>query len=220
MKPHVDYRLYLVTDRELMTANTVEESVLKAIEGGCTVVQLREKELDSRAFYETAAKVKAVCDHYQIPLIINDRVDIALAVDAAGVHLGQQDLPAKRVRELLPAGKLIGVSVATVDEAKKAIADTADYLGVGAMFATSTKVNTRPVSLETLSAITANVDVPVVAIGGIHAGNVKDFAGTGIAGVAVVSAIVGKHDITAAAQTLLEEVNQITGLKGQADENI
>ena len=142
----VDYTLYLCTDSGLMSCNTVEESVERAIQGGVSVVQLREKEASSRELFELAKRVKRVTDKYDVPLIINDRLDICLAVDAAGVHLGQTDLPCSEARRILGAEKIIGVSAATPEEAAKAQSDGADYLGVGAVFATSTKTNTRPVT--------------------------------------------------------------------------
>ena len=134
-----DYTLYLCTDRDLMSTPTLEEAVEAAIRGGVTIVQLREKNCSSREFYDTAVSIKAICDRHQVPLIINDRLDIALAVDAAGVHVGQSDLPADKARAILGPDRIIGVSTATPEEALKAKADGADYIGVGAMFATGTK---------------------------------------------------------------------------------
>lgn len=202
MKPQVDYSVYLVTDRQLMTAKTVEESVEQAVLGGCTLVQLREKELDSRAFYETALRVKAVTDQYHVPLLINDRMDIALAVGAQGLHVGQEDLPVAVARKVMGGDAILGVSASTVEEAMAAQADGADYLGVGAMFATSTKVDADAVSMQTLKRIRAAVDLPIVVIGGINERTIPSFAGTKVDGMAVVSAIVAQPDITAAAQHL------------------
>ena len=143
MKPEVDYTLYLVTDRELMSTKTLDEAVAQAVQGGCTLVQLREKECTSLEFYQQALRVKAICDAAGVPLIINDRADIAQAVDAAGVHLGQSDLPCKVARRMLGPDKIVGVSAGTLPEALKAAADGADYLGVGAMYATATKQDAR-----------------------------------------------------------------------------
>lgn len=198
----MDYTLYLCTDRGLMTTDTIEESVELAVKGGVTMVQLREKDCSSAEFYQTALRVKNITDQYQVPLIINDRVDIAMAVDAAGVHVGQSDLPAAVVRGIIGPDKIIGVSTATVEEAVKAQEDGADYIGVGAMFVTSTKSNTRSVSMERLAEIRNAVTIPIVAIGGINEKNAAQFCGTGIDGLAVVSAIVAKADIEQAAREL------------------
>lgn len=204
MKPNVDYSLYLVTDRDLMSAPTMEETVAQAIAGGCTVVQLREKDMGGGAFLAEARAVLPITRAAGVPLIINDRVDVALAVGADGVHVGQSDLPAREVRRLIGPDMLLGVSCATMEEAMAAQADGADYLGVGAMFATDTKTDTRPVSKETLCAIRAAVDIPIVIIGGINPKTAPLFYGTGISGLAVVSAIVAQPDIAAAARQLKE----------------
>lgn len=198
-KESVDYSLYLVTDRTLMSTDTLEEAVAAAIRGGATLVQLREKDATSAEFYQTACRIKKITDAASVPLIINDRLDIAMAVDAAGVHVGQKDLPAAEARRILGPDKIVGVSAATVAEAVQAVADGADYLGVGAMFPTGTKSNTRPVTPELLKEICGTVSVPVVAIGGIHPDNVGCLAGTGIRGLAVVSAIIAQKDIEGAA---------------------
>ena len=152
-KSKIDYTLYLCTDRGLMSCETIEESVEEGIKGGCSVVQLREKDCSSREFYELAKRVKKITQRHNVPLIINDRVDIALLAGADGVHLGQSDLPCDEVRKLAGENFIIGVSAATVEEAKKAENDGADYLGVGAMFPTATKTNTRPVTKDTLKEI-------------------------------------------------------------------
>ena len=202
MKKNIDYTLYLCTDRGLMSTPTLEEAVESAIRGGVTLVQLREKDCSSREFYDTAVSIKALCDRFDVPLIINDRLDIALAVDAAGVHVGQTDLPADTVRSIVGPDKIIGVSTATVEEARKALADGADYIGVGAMFATGTKQNTRSVTMERLAEIRAAVDLPIVVIGGVNETNCTQFNGTGVNGLAIVSAIIAKPDIEAAARNL------------------
>ena len=199
---HIDYTLYLVTDRSVMSAKSLEQAVEQAIQGGCTVVQLREKYASSREFFETAQRVKQITDSYHIPLIINDRTDICLAVNAAGIHIGQQDLPAKIVRSMVGPDKIIGVSAATLSEAIQAEQDGADYLGVGPMFATSTKTNTRPVTIEQLTQIKQAVQIPVVAIGGIQSSNAATLTKTGIDGIAVVSAILAQENITHAAEQL------------------
>lgn len=204
MKNRTNYTLYLCTDRDIMSCETVEESVELAIEGGCTVVQLREKKSSSKEFYELALRVKEITKKHRVPLIINDRVDIALAVDADGVHVGQSDLPAKVVREILGPDKIIGVSCANLAEAKKAVEDGADYLGVGAMFPTNTKNDTCPVTRDELIKIRENVSIPIVVIGGINRNNLSQMKGTGIDGVAVVSAIVAQPDIRRAAREIYE----------------
>lgn len=202
MKPNVDYTLYLCTDRGLMSTKTLEEAVEAALKGGTTLVQLREKDCSSREFYETALRVKAITDAWHVPLIINDRVDIALAVDAAGVHIGQSDLPASAVRRILGPDKILGVSTAKVEEAVQAEKDGADYLGVGAMYATGTKANTRSVTMEGLSEIRKAVSVPIVVIGGIGPKNAAEFKNRGIDGLAVVSSVIAQPDIEEAARNL------------------
>lgn len=204
MKRKADYTLYLCTDRRLMSTATMEEAVEQAVKGGCTVVQLREKECSSREFYQLAKRVKAVTDKYKVPLIINDRVDIALAADADGVHVGQSDLPARVVRKLLGEDKLLGVSAATVEECKRAEADGADYLGIGAMYPTSTKANTRSVTIEDLQDMRNSVDIPIVAIGGINKKNAGNLGKVKINGIAVVSAVIAQPNIERAARELKE----------------
>lgn len=209
MKPRVDYSLYICTDRVLMTSDTIEEGVELAIKGGATIVQLREKQCSGREFFEVARSVKEVTDAYEIPLIINDRVDIALAVDADGVHLGQKDIPAAVAREILGKHKIIGVSANNEELALRAQKDGADYIGIGDVFGTSTKENTSHVSMEQLKNIREMVKIPVVAIGGIHAGNVRQLKGTGIDGIAVISAVFGAKNITAAAEELVELLEEV-----------
>lgn len=198
----VDYTLYLCTDSGLMSCATVEESVEKAVLGGCSVVQLREKTASSLELFQLAQRVKRVTDKYSVPLIINDRLDICQAVDAAGVHLGQSDMPCAVARRILGADKMIGVSAATPEEAAKAQADGADYLGVGAVFPTSTKTNTRKVTPEIVRSIRSAVQIPFVVIGGVNADNIRQLYGLGINGAAVISAVVAQPDITAAAQKM------------------
>lgn len=198
----IDYTLYLCTDRGMMSTATLEEAVEAAIRGGVSLVQLREKDCSSRKFYDTALSIKKITDSHDIPLIINDRLDIALATDAAGLHIGQSDLPASVARKLLGPDKLLGVSVARLDEAVKAQADGADYLGVGAMFTTGTKKNTRSVTMEALADIRGAIDIPIVVIGGINEKNCTQFNGCGIDGLAIVSAIIAKPDIEAAAREI------------------
>lgn len=198
----IDYTLYLCTDSGLMSSTTVEESVERAVQGGCSVVQLREKEASSLELFRLAERVKRVTDKYGVPLIINDRLDICQAVDAAGVHLGQSDLPCAEARRILGAEKIIGVSAATPEEAVKAQADGADYLGVGAVFPTTTKTNTRKVTPEIIRGIRRAVTIPFVVIGGVNAENITRLYGLGIDGAAVISAVIAQPDITAAAEKM------------------
>jgi len=202
MKAKIDYSIYLVTDRELMSTETLEEAVEQAIIGGCTLVQLREKDCSSFDFYNTAVKVKEITDKYNVPLLINDRLDIALAVDAAGVHVGQSDLPATVVRKIVGEDKIIGVSTGSLEQAIKAQKDGADYIGVGAMYATGTKKDANPTSMEELKKIRENVSLPIVVIGGINKERIKDFEGMGISGLAIVSAIIAQKDISQATREL------------------
>lgn len=204
MKPRVDYTLYLCTDRELMTTDTITEAVELAIKGGVTVVQLREKDCSGRKFLEIAHEVKEITDAYEVPLIINDRLDIAMAVDADGVHLGQKDLPAAVARELLGPDKIIGVSAWNAELALRAQKEGADYIGAGDVFGTSTKADTHHVSLQELAKIKKTVKIPVVAIGGINMENIEKLRETGIDGVAVISAILAARNITAAAEELFQ----------------
>ncbi len=197
-----DYTLYLVTDSALMSTVTLCEAVEQAIWGGCTMVQLREKDSSSFDFYQLAVKIKEVTDEYSIPLIINDRIDIALSVNAAGVHVGQSDIPASVVRKIIGGNRLLGVSASTVAEALQAQKDGADYLGVGAMFPTGTKTDANIVSKEELKHIRQAVHIPIVVIGGISRENAASFCGIGVNGLAVVSAIISQPDIKAAAQEL------------------
>ena len=197
-----DYTLYLVTDRQLMSCDSLTEAVEQAILGGCTMIQLREKELPSLEFYNQAVAVKQVTERYHIPLIINDRIDIAMAVQAAGVHIGQHDLPAATVRKVIGENMLLGVSASSIAEAIQAQQDGADYLGVGAMFPTGTKTDADSVSMEELQKIRAAVSLPIVVIGGINKGNAWRFKPMGIDGLAVVSAIIAQSDIKAAAAEL------------------
>jgi len=166
MKRVIDFSLYLVTDRELMAASGIEECVEQAVRGGCTLVQLREKTASSREFYETAARVRKITADLGVPLIINDRADIALAVDADGVHIGQDDLPLDAARRIVGENKIIGVSAHNLAEAQTAVNMGADYLGVGAMFATGTKTNANPTGMEELRRIRAEIKIPIVVIGG------------------------------------------------------
>lgn len=204
MKSKIDYTLYLVTDRDLMSTETLEEAVEQAIFGGCKLVQLREKAAASLDFYKSALSVKAITDKYNVPLIINDRVDIALAIDADGVHVGQSDLPAAVVRKLIGDKKIIGVSANTIDRAVKAQKDGADYIGVGAIHSTNTKTDVNVISNEELIRIREAVNIPIVGIGGINKENASELAYAGINGIAVVSAVIAQKDILYATKELIE----------------
>ncbi len=203
MKAKYDYTLYLVTDRDLMSTQTLEEAVEQAVLGGCTIVQLREKSASTLEFYNNALKVKVVTDKHNIPLIINDRVDIALAIDAAGIHVGQSDLPARVVRKIIGSSKILGVSANTVEMAVKAEKAGADYIGVGALYATNTKSDAKVILQEQLVEIKKAVGIPIVGIGGINLQNAGEAAAAGIDGIAVVSAIISQKDIAGAAGELL-----------------
>ena len=200
MKP--DYSLYLVTDRITMGTRTLGEAVEQAAAGGCTVVQLREKEISSLDFYILASEIKKITDRYGIPLIINDRIDIAMAAGAAGVHIGQQDIPADIARKVIGRDMLLGVSVGSATEALDAVKAGADYLGVGAMFPTGTKPDAGFVSMEELGRIRKAVDIPIVVIGGISRENAMLFRPMGVDGLAVVSAVIAQPDIKASAADL------------------
>ena len=188
-------RLYAVTDRAWLRGRTLLEQVEDALRGGATMVQLREKELDEDAFLREAMALAKLCHRYGVPLLINDNVEIARRSGADGVHVGQEDMAAEEVRDILGSDMIVGVTAKTVEQALRAQDAGADYLGSGAVFGSSTKLNARPMTRETLSAITSAVRIPVVAIGGIHSGNILELAGTGIAGVAVVSGIFAAENI-------------------------
>jgi len=204
MKPDIDYTLYLVTDQTLMSTPAIEECVEKAVTGGCTLVQLREKDLSTRCFYETAKKVREVTARLGVPLIINDRADIALAVNADGVHIGQDDLPACAARQIVGPDRIVGVSAGNLCEALAAAAAGADYLGIGAIYATGTKTDADITAIDELKRIRAAVSLPIVVIGGINKDTVQNLNGIGIDGIAAVSAIISPVDITGAARELKE----------------
>lgn len=201
-----DLQVYAVTDRAWTGEKTLLQQLETALKAGVTLVQLREKHMDEATFIEEAKQVKALTDQYNVPLIINDNVEVALACNAAGIHVGQEDLETGAVRRMLGPDKIIGVTAKTVDQAKRAEAAGADYLGCGAVFGSSTKSEAKPMTLERLKEITSAVSIPVVAIGGIHAGNAGQLAGAGVAGIAVVSGIFGEADIDAAVRSLKDAV--------------
>lgn len=187
--------LYAVTDRAWVGKQSLYEQVESALKGGATCVQLREKELDEEAFLKEAIEISALCKQYGVPFFINDNVKIAVKCHADGIHVGQEDMEAIQVRQRVGKDMIIGVSVHSVEEALEAVRNGADCLGVGAMFSTSTKTDVNILPKETLRAICDAVDIPVVAIGGIGKTNISRLAGTGVDGVALVSAIFGAEDI-------------------------
>ncbi|HIX80890.1 MAG TPA: thiamine phosphate synthase [Candidatus Erysipelatoclostridium merdavium] len=201
--------LYLVTDRHWLANRNLEDDVEKAILGGVTMVQLREKNIDNDSFIELAKKVKQVCNKYKVPFIINDNLEVALAVDSDGIHIGQDDLPASLVRQKIGPDKILGVSAHNLDEAIAAKKAGATYLGAGAMFSTTTKDNTTNLSIEQLQTITKNVDIPVVAIGGINYDNCLSLKNCNLAGIAVVSAIMAATNISEAASNLKKRAQVI-----------
>lgn len=202
-------RLYAVTDRSWVGTQTLYEQVELALRGGVTCVQLREKELPPAAFLAEAKELKALCARYGVPLIINDNVELALEVDADGVHVGQEDMDAQDVRGLIGPDKILGVTAKTVEQAQIAQRNGADYLGSGAVFGSATKANAKPMSRELLQSICQSVTIPVVAIGGIHRGNIATLAGTGIRGAAVVSGIFAAADIEEECRVLRAEVEKL-----------
>ena len=201
-----DLLLYAVTDRHWLKGRSLRQVVEESLDGGVTMVQLREKQLEEGTFLEEAKELQALCRQRRIPFLVNDNVDIALAMNADGVHVGQSDMEALDVRKKLGPDKIIGVSAQTVEQALLAQAHGADYLGVGAVFPTGSKDDAVEVPFETLKAICQAVRIPVVAIGGISKANVEQLRGSGICGVAVISAIYGADDIEGAARELKEAV--------------
>ena len=202
-------RLYAVTDRAWVGGQTLYQQVESALKGGVTCVQLREKELDEEAFLKEAFELHDLCKKYNVPFFINDNVDIAIRCHAEGIHVGQEDMAAAQVRQRVGEGVMIGVSAHTVQEALDAVAHGADYLGVGAVFATHTKTDVSEMPRQTLLDICNAVDVPVVAIGGIHKENILQLKGTGVDGVALVSAIFAAKDIEAECRELRALSEQI-----------
>ena len=201
-----DPTLYLITDSTYHTADSLLATVDEALAGGATLVQLREKDAGGRAYLALAERVKAVTDRYGVPLIIDDRADVALACDAAGVHVGAEDLPVEAVRRLLGPDKIVGATAKTIEAAVSAYAQGADYLGTGAVYPTTTHVTTKITPVETLNAICRAVPIPVIAIGGLTADNMGVLANSPIAGVAVVSAVMKAEDPRLAAETLRDGV--------------
>ena len=201
--------LYAVTDRSWLNGRTLRSQVEEALDGGATFLQLREKNLDDAHFLEEARELQALCRERGVPFIVNDNVDVALAMGADGIHVGQHDMEAGDVRRLLGPDRILGVSAQTVEQALLAQERGADYLGVGAVFPTGSKDDADDVSFEELRAICEAVTIPVVAIGGISLSNVKKLAGSGICGIAVISAIFAQKDIRLAAEQLRKETEEM-----------
>ena len=204
-----DLLLYAVTDRHWLNGRTLYSVVKESLDGGVTFLQLRENELDEVHFLEEAKELQQLCREYQVPFIVNDNVDIAISMDADGVHVGQSDMEAGDVRAKLGPDKIIGVSAQPVEQAVLAEKHGADYLGVGAVFPTGSKDDADDVSYETLKAICEAVSIPVIAIGGITQENVKELAGSGICGIAVISAIYAQQDIRKASEDLKKETQRM-----------
>lgn len=204
--------LYGVTERACLIGRSLESQIEAALQGGVTCLQLREKHLDKEELLEEAKRVKKICESYQVPLILNDEVELMLASDADGVHVGQQDMDARMARELIGPDKILGVSARTVEQALKAEQAGADYLGVGAIFGTATKEDAKKIDYQTLQDICRAVKIPVVAIGGVSAENVEELAGSGICGVAAVSAIFAPQDVQRAAAELKKRTAKMVGI--------
>lgn len=202
----VDYSLYLVTDRDILKGRDIFKAVEDAILGGVTLVQLREKNVSSLDFYNIAMKMKDITMHYNVPFIINDRLDIALAVDADGLHIGQEDLPLVAARKLLGRGKILGYSVSNTEEAIYGEKNGADYLGAGTVFPTGSKADAgNPIGTEILKSIKQSVSIPVVGIGGISKSNLHEVKASGADGISVISAILGNKDIRKTSADFLHE---------------
>ncbi len=210
----IDYSLYLVTDAGLSAGRSTLEVVEAGIRGGVTVVQYREKNASTRQMIEEGRELRALCRRHSVPFIVNDRVDVALAVNADGVHVGQEDMPAALARRLVGPGRLVGVSVENIDQARQAQAEGADYVGASPIFATPTKPDAPPpMGIEGLRALARLCQIPVVAIGGINTDNAAEVLQAGAAGIAVVSAIVSARNVEQAARELKRIIEGVRGRK-------
>lgn len=201
--------LYAVTDRTWLQDQTLYQQVEQVLQGGASIIQLREKTLNEDLFLQEAKELKMLCQKYHVPLIINDNIKIAQQINADGVHVGQKDMNAKNVRQIIGDNKILGVSVQTVEQAILAQQNGADYLGVGAVFHTNSKTDAIEVTYKTLHQICSTVTIPVVAIGGIHHNNILELAGSGICGVAIISAIFSADNIKKATENLKQLAEQI-----------
>lgn len=203
-----ELKLYLVTDSDILEGKDFYKSIEDALKGGVTMLQLREKDATGKVFLEKAIKLREMTRKYNVKFIINDRVDIAVLCDADGVHVGQSDIPADKVRELVGKEKIVGVSARTVEEALIAKENGADYLGVGAMFTTTTKLDAKAVSIETLVSIKEKTKMPIVTIGGLNLKNIDEIKKCNIDGYAVVSAILGAEDIKSECEKWINKINE------------
>ncbi len=201
-------KLYLITDSNILSGRDFYYCIEEALKGGVTMLQLREKDADGREFLEKAYKLRSLTKKYNVKFIINDRVDIAMLCDADGVHVGQSDIPASKVRELLGPDKIIGVSARNVEQAKKAKEDGADYLGIGDMFGTTTKSDAKRVSLAELKRIKSEVKLPAVAIGGVKLAKIDCLKECNVDGYAVISAILGQKDIRLECEKWIAEISK------------
>lgn len=210
MKAQPDYSIYLVTDDGCLQGRALIDCVREALEGGVTLVQYRAKTASSAEMYDEALQLKALCDSFKVPLIINDRLDIAMAVGAAGVHLGQDDLPCAAARKILGEDYIIGVSAHNPAEAKAALQSGADYLGCGAVFGTATKADVKKLGTEGLTAICREKGLPVVGIGGVTADNYREVRAAGADGAAIVSGILAQPDIRATVRAIAKISQEFT----------
>lgn len=199
--------LYAITDRTWLNGRSLEDVVEQSLMGGVDMVQLREKNLDFNSFLESAIKIKKLTEKYGVPLIINDSIEVCRQSNADGVHIGQGDTPLSKAREILGKDKIVGVTAKTIQQALEAQLNGADYLGVGAMFGSTTKKDAIPLTFEQLADIRKSVTIPIMAIGGINADNINKFANTNVDGIAVVSAIYGQNDIKLATENLLAKIS-------------
>ena len=204
-------KLYLVTDSDILKDRNFYECIEEALKGGVTMLQLREKEASGQEFLEKAIKLRELTKKYNVKFIINDRVDIAMLCDADGVHVGQSDIPANEVRKLIGKDKIVGVSARTIKEAMVAKENGADYLGVGAMFTTTTKLDAKSVTIDQLKDIKKEVKLPIVTIGGLSLNNIEKLKECNIDGFAVVSAILGATDIKLECEKWIEKINNFSG---------
>lgn len=204
-------KLYLVTDSDILKDRNFYECIEEALKGGVTMLQLREKEASGKEFLEKAIKLRELTKKYNVKFIINDRVDIAMLCDADGVHVGQSDIPANEVRKLIGKDKIVGVSARTIKEAMVAKENGADYLGVGAMFTTTTKLDAKSVTIDQLKDIKKEVKLPIVTIGGLSLNNIEKLKECNIDGFAVVSAILGAVDIKLECEKWIEKINNFSG---------
>ncbi|MCD7799714.1 MAG: thiamine phosphate synthase [Ruminococcus sp.] len=201
--------LYAITDRTWLNGRTLEDVVEQSLMGGADIIQLREKNLEFNTFLDTAIKIKRLTEKYRVPLIINDNIEVCIQSNADGVHIGQGDIPLVKARKILGKNKIIGVTAKTIQQSKEAQLNGADYIGVGAMFGSTTKKDALPLTFEQLSDIRKSVTIPIVAIGGITADNIHKFKGTGVDGIAVVSAIFKQSDVKSATEMLLDKISEL-----------